>query len=199
MKKLMVFGNIGLFRQKPIRDLSYSFTRPTVGHPPWYCIFTCFKYFPVSWGNTKQTFSIHYHWFDLYRYWVSEHFLGRLQSVLPMMPSLRSRFLEWLSRKVFELFLPCFVPSMTASFLIAPMNTVLKKWFILHSGKGKLTEWSLDDNKISFAFFIFLVGLQGKSNLHINHAVLAQIVNFDIIWLLDTITNWFIVDLKCIL
>ena len=116
----MGLGDIGISRKKPIWDLSLQ-------DPPCYCIFSCFKYFPVSLGNTKQTFSIHFHWFCLYRYWVFEHFLGQLQSVLLMMPLLRSRFLEWLSTKVFVLFLPCFVPSMIISFLIAPMNTVLEK------------------------------------------------------------------------
>ena len=129
MKKLMGFGIIGLSREKPIWDLSLR-------DPPWYCIFSCFKYFPVSWGNMKQTFSIHYHWFCLYRYWVFEHFLDQLQSVLPMMPLLRFRFLEWLSKTIFVLFLPCFVPSMTASFLIVPMNTVLEKGVNFAVGKG---------------------------------------------------------------
>ena len=76
------------------------------------------------------------------------------------------------------------------------MNKALEKRLISYKELNKLTKWGLDNNKISFAFFIFLIRLQGKSNLHINQTVLAQIVDFDIIWLLNTITNWLIVDLK---
>ena len=79
------------------------------------------------------------------------------------------------------------------------MNKALEKKINFILGIKKLTKWGLDNNKISFAFFIFLIRLQGKSNLHINQTDLAQIVNFDIIWLLNTITNWLIVDLKYIL
>ena len=79
------------------------------------------------------------------------------------------------------------------------MNKALEKKINFILGIKKLTKWGLDNNKISFAFFIFLIRLQGKSNLHINQTVLAQIVDFDIIWLLNTITNWLIVDLKYIL
>ena len=171
----------------------------------WHNLWTTliFKYLPVSWGNSKQTFSIHFHWFYLNRYWVFERFVDRLQFVLLMMSSQEFRCLVLLPMKVFALYLLCFVPNKTISTLIQPTSKVLKiimnRCYIQQPSANErppiLTKRCLYNHKICFSLFIFLIWLQRESNLDINNVIFAQTTDFDIIRLLNTTIDRFTIDL----